>query len=77
MNIVVIENVLGSGQVITVLEDFGDSIVERDLKPGEHARIVVSRFKSVVLKECPAQAQTHLEPPARTPDLGHTARRWA
>jgi hypothetical protein len=51
MNIVFIENILGSGQVITVQEDFGDNVFERDLKPGENTRIVVSRFKSLVIKE--------------------------
>jgi hypothetical protein len=51
MNILFIENELGSGQIFTVLEDFGNRVVERQLRPGENARIVVSRFKSVVVTE--------------------------
>ena len=48
-----IENARDSGQMITVTEDFGDYSVNRDLKPGENARVAVSAFKSVMLKEIP------------------------
>jgi len=51
MTIVFIENVLGSGQLIKVLEDFGDHVVEHRLQPGDNARIAVSRFKSIVVNE--------------------------
>ncbi len=51
MTMVFIENVLGSGQVITVLEEFRGRVTERELKPGDNARVPVSRFKSVVVKE--------------------------
>jgi hypothetical protein len=51
MNILFIENEYGSGQIFTVLEDFGNRVVERQLRPGENARIVVSQFKSVVVTE--------------------------
>ncbi|MDB5431140.1 MAG: hypothetical protein JWP35_2256 [Caulobacter sp.] len=51
MNILFIENEFGSGQIFTVLEDFGNRVVERQLRPGENARIIVSRFKSVVVTE--------------------------
>jgi hypothetical protein len=51
MTIVFIENILGSGQVIHVLEDFGDHVVEHKLEPGDNARIAVSRFKSIVVNE--------------------------
>lgn len=54
MTTVFIENVLGSGQTIKVLEDFGGSMVERTLKPGENARIIVSQFKSVTIDELAA-----------------------
>ena len=48
-----IQNAYDSGQMITVTEDFGDYLVNRDLKPGENARVAVSAFKSVMLKEIP------------------------
>lgn len=51
MNILFIENEFGSGQIFTVLEDFGNRVVERQLRPGENARIIVSQFKSVVVTE--------------------------
>ena len=51
MTIVFIENVLGSGQMIKVLEDFGDYVVEHRLQPGDNARFAVSRFKSIVVNE--------------------------
>ena len=56
MTIVFIENVLGSCQVIQVLEDFGDYVVEHKLQPGDNARIAASRFKSIIVNE--AQALT-------------------
>jgi hypothetical protein len=51
MTIVFIENILGSGQMIKVLEDFGDYVVEHRLQPGDNARIAVSRFKSIIVNE--------------------------
>jgi hypothetical protein len=51
MTIVYIENVFGSGQIIKVLEDFGDRIVEHILQPGDSARIAVSRFKAIKVNE--------------------------
>ena len=48
-----IENVLGSGQVVKLTEDFGDYSVCRDLQPGENARLVVSPFKSISVEEVP------------------------
>jgi hypothetical protein len=30
-----VENALGSGHVVTLIEDFGDYSVSRDLQPGE------------------------------------------
>ncbi|MEJ0065954.1 MAG: hypothetical protein WDM85_11480 [Caulobacteraceae bacterium] len=51
--LIFIENVLGSGQVIKLTEDFGDYSVARDLRPGENARLVVSPFKTVTVEEIP------------------------
>ena len=51
--LIFIENVLGSGQVVKLTEDFGDYSVTRDLRPGEHARLVVSPFKTVSVEEVP------------------------
>jgi hypothetical protein len=49
--LIFVENVLGSGQVVKLSEDFGDHSVSRDLKPGESARLVVSPFKSITIQE--------------------------
>jgi hypothetical protein len=51
--LVFIENVLGSGQVVKLTEDFGDYSVSRELRPGENARLVVSPFKSISVEEIP------------------------
>jgi hypothetical protein len=51
--LIFIENVLGSGQVVKLTEDFGDYSVSRELRPGENARLVVSPFKSVTVEEIP------------------------
>lgn len=51
--LIFVENVLGSGQVVKLTEDFGDYSVTRDLRPGEHARLVVSPFKTVTVEEAP------------------------
>ncbi|HEY3799632.1 MAG TPA: hypothetical protein VGL58_14870 [Caulobacteraceae bacterium] len=57
--LIFIENVLGSGQVVKLTEDFGDYSVSRDLRPGENARLVVSPFKSIAVEEVPmAQSET-------------------
>ena len=54
--LIFIENVLGSGQVVKLTEDFGDYSVTRDLRPGDHARLVVSPFKSISVEEVPVSA---------------------
>ncbi|HEX3408007.1 MAG TPA: hypothetical protein VHS81_12285 [Caulobacteraceae bacterium] len=54
--LIFIENVLGSGQMVKLTEDFGDYSVTRDLKPGENARLVVSPFKSISVEETPLSA---------------------
>jgi len=51
MTIVFIENVWGSGQIITVSEAFKDHVVSRRLEPGDNLRIAVSRFKSISIDE--------------------------
>jgi len=54
--LIFIENVLGSGQMVKLTEDFGDHSITRDLKPGENARLVVSPFKSISVEELPIGA---------------------
>ena len=56
--LIFIENVLGSGQVVKLIEDFGDYSVTRDLRPGENARLVVSPFKTISLEEAPLSGLT-------------------
>jgi hypothetical protein len=51
--LIFVENVLGSGQVVKLTEDFGDYSVTRDLRPGENARLVVSAFKTLTVEEIP------------------------
>lgn len=51
--LIFVENVLGSGQVVKLIEDFGDYSVCRELRPGENARLVISPFKSVTVEEMP------------------------
>jgi hypothetical protein len=48
-----VENILGSGQIVKLTEDFGDYSVSRDLQPGENARLIVSPYKSIWLQELP------------------------
>jgi hypothetical protein len=51
MTIIFIENLFGSGQVIKVLEQFGEAVVEHTLAPGDNARIAVSAFKSITVSQ--------------------------
>ena len=60
--LIFVENVLGSGHVVKLTEDFGDHAVSRDLKPGEHARLVVSPFKSISVEEVPLPANDRPAP---------------
>jgi hypothetical protein len=55
-----IENVLGSGQLVKLTEDFGDYSVSSQLRPGENARIVVSPFKSISVEETTAMTAGEL-----------------
>jgi len=54
--LIFVENVLGSGQMVKLTEDFGDYSVSRDLRPGENARLVVSPFKTISVEEVPIAA---------------------
>jgi len=63
--LIFVENVLGSGQVVKLTEDFGDYSVSRDLQPGENARLIVSPFKSIAVEEVP-MAMAEARPPRLT-----------
>ena len=65
--LIFIENVLGSGQMVKLTEDFGDYSVARDLQPGENARLVVSPFKTVTVEEVPISLAA---PPSGNLDAG-------
>ena len=52
--LIFIENVLGSGSLVKLTEDFGDYSVSRELRPGENARVVVSPLKAISVEEAPA-----------------------
>jgi len=54
--LIFVENVLGSGQVVKLTEDFGDHAASRELRPGESAKLVISPFKSVTVEERPSGA---------------------
>ena len=54
--LIFVENVLGSGQMVKLTEDFGDHSITRELQPGEHARLVVSPFKTISVEEAPLAA---------------------
>jgi len=51
MSIVFIENLFGSGQIVTVAETFKKQTFERSLRPGENGRFLISPFKSIVVNE--------------------------
>ncbi len=51
MSIVFIENLFGSGQIVTIAETFNSQTIERKLKPGESGRFMTSAFKSIVVNE--------------------------
>jgi hypothetical protein len=64
---VYIENVLGSGQIVKLREDFGDYSVSRDLRPGEYVRLVISPFKSLSVEEI--QIMSDRTAAARAPQI--------
>jgi hypothetical protein len=51
MTIIFIENEFGSGHIVSVAEAFKKLTVERNLKPGESGRFLMSPFKSIVVNE--------------------------
>jgi hypothetical protein len=51
MTIIFIENVFGSGQIVTVAETFRKQTIERNLLPGESGRFFTSPFKSIIVNE--------------------------
>jgi hypothetical protein len=61
MTIIFIENVFGSGQVITVVEAFKNQTREHRLQPGENGRFLMSRFKSIVVDECLIVAASQMD----------------
>jgi hypothetical protein len=66
-----VENVLGSGHLVRLVEKFGDHSVSRDLQPGENVRVIVSQFKSIWMRELPLvdaalAAPTELRPAETT-----------
>ncbi|MGA0600575.1 hypothetical protein ACO2Q3_07705 [Caulobacter sp. KR2-114] len=65
MTIIYIENLQGSGKTVKVIEDFGDYAVHRDLAPGEHACIGISRLKTLQVQEV-ALGATGAQPERRT-----------
>lgn len=56
--LIFIENVLGSGHVVKLTEDFDSYSVSRDLRPGEHTRVIVSPFKTISMEEVPLKFAT-------------------
>jgi len=77
--LIFIENVLGSGQIVTLTEDFGDYTVTRSLRPGEHTRLVVSPFKTVSVEEAAVDSRAAASTPTITtlPALRGLERRFA
>jgi hypothetical protein len=53
--LILIENVLGSGEAVSLTETFGAETITRELRPGETARLVVSAFKSICVAAQPAR----------------------
>jgi hypothetical protein len=73
--LIFIENVLGSGQMVRLTEDFGDYAVSRDLRPGEYARLVISAFKTLCVEEIPVARALAPQPAneAQVSDTGPAA----
>jgi len=51
MTVIFIENLFGSGQIVTVAETFRQQTFERTLRPGDNGRFLISPFKSIVVSE--------------------------
>ncbi len=51
MTVIFVENDLESGSIVKIIETFGGHTIHRNLRPGENARVSVSRYKSIVVEE--------------------------
>ena len=51
MTVIFVENALESGNIVKIIETFGGHTIRRELRPGENARVSVSRYKSIVVEE--------------------------
>jgi hypothetical protein len=56
MTTIFVENCLENGAVIQIVERFGGCAIHRSLKPGENARITLSRYKSIVVEPASTNA---------------------
>jgi hypothetical protein len=62
MTTIFIENCIENDDLIKIVERFGGCAVHRSLRPGENARITLSRSKSILVEA--------VENEATKPDLG-------
>jgi len=61
MTTIFIENCIENGDLIKIVERFGGCAVHRSLRPGENARITLSRSKSILVEAVENEAvQTDL-----------------
>lgn len=58
MTTIFVENCLENGAVINIVERFGGCAIHRSLKPGENARITLSRYKSILVETAAAKVET-------------------
>lgn len=56
MTVIFVENAPESGNVVKIIEVFGGHTIRRDLRPGENARVSVSRYKSILVEEVSLEA---------------------
>lgn len=54
MTTIFVENCLENGTVVRIVERFGGCALHRTLKPGENARLTLSRYKSITVEEVQA-----------------------
>ena len=50
MTTIFVENCLENGATVNIVERFAGCAIHRSLKPGENARITLSRFKSILVE---------------------------
>jgi len=76
MTTIFVENCLENGAVVNIVERFGGSAIHRSLKPGENARITLSRHKSILVEAVERETANEAAlndlravwTPAQTPD---------